>query len=137
MSCSFLSCLFLSLHTYLLNIMISTTQTLHQITGIYWPHKTTLYDNMSSHICHQWHSILVCGLVLSRLYHSENITFSVKMHCFTICIFIHLSFGTCIISRSGQSRAPVNCKYYVGSSQDFSMLMIQSRAVSNLCMKLT
>ena len=42
-------------YTFLSN-MISSTQTLAQITSIYWPHKTKLYDNMSSHICHQWHS---------------------------------------------------------------------------------
>ena len=31
------------------------TNTGSYITGIYWPHKTTLYGK-SCHICHQWHS---------------------------------------------------------------------------------
>ena len=45
---------YLSLTTYLSNIVVSTTQTLPQITGMYWPHKTAPYDKFS-HRCHQWH----------------------------------------------------------------------------------
>ena len=36
--------------------MVFTAQTLSQIAGNYWPHKTTLHDKKSSHICHQLHS---------------------------------------------------------------------------------
>ena len=49
--------IFLSLPTYLLNIYYTNTGS-NQTAGIYWPHKRTLYDNKSSHVCHQWHSRL-------------------------------------------------------------------------------
>ena len=53
-----MSYLFLSLPTYLLNSMVSTTQTLPQITEMYWPQTKALYHNKSSHICHQWNLML-------------------------------------------------------------------------------
>ena len=48
-----MSCLFLQLTTYLSNIYYTNTES-NQITGIYWQHKTTLYDKFC-HICHQRH----------------------------------------------------------------------------------
>ena len=43
-----------------------TNTTSNLITGIYWLHKTTLYYNKSSHICHQWHSS-VCKMLHQTL----------------------------------------------------------------------
>ena len=53
-----MSCLFVSLHIHLSNIIYYSNTGSDEITGTYWPHKTTLFDNKTSpHICHQWHSI--------------------------------------------------------------------------------
>ena len=57
----------------------------NQTTGIYWPHKTTLYHNKPSHTRHQWHSRF-CEMLYQRL-KEGNVLFNDALNTFYLCLY--------------------------------------------------
>ena len=84
-----MSCLFLPLPTYVLNIMISITQTLaqtdtisNQITGIYWSHNVTtgIQDFVKCCIKHWLHLDLQPDVLFGGLQQSYYVVNAEKIY---------------------------------------------------------
>ena len=101
--------------SYLLNIVVSTTQTLSHTKSQQFIHhiKNKLYQNKSSHLCHQWHSRF-CKMLYQKLGAPRPSKCSlVRSECLT-CTFR----ASCCSARLSRAHVPV----YTGSSVRYRLV---------------